>query len=333
MTERTRLVRALGTTKPTSVAELALAVGIGEPAVKQYLLELKADGLQFQVAASTGYQLDLAVDPMEEAQLKSALTTREFPFVDQVVLLDTVDSTSNWLTRQAGNGELHGKVCISEFQSAGRGRRGRSWRGSPYRNLMLSMGWRFSKGAAEFGGLSLSIGLALASRLRELGAGKVGLKWPNDLFASGEKLGGVLVELNSRADKEVCAIIGIGLNIDDPALATLDTGQAVTDLASQITGPLPQRTELIAYVLADLVRTLERFNNLGFMSDQPGWNALDIFRGKAIRAASQQEFVVGVGEGADELGRYRLRCDDGSITPIIAGDITLSFEPLGLPLS
>ena len=332
-TERTRLVRALGTTKPTSVAELALAVGIGEPAVKQYLLELKADGLQFQVAVSSGYQLDLAVDPMEEAQLKSALTTRGFPFVDQVVLLDTVDSTSNWLTRQAGNSELHGQVCISEFQSAGRGRRGRSWRGSPYRNLMLSMGWRFCKGAAELGGLSLSIGLALASRLRELGAGKVGLKWPNDLFASGEKLGGVLVELNSRADKEVCAIIGIGLNIDDPALATLDTGQAVTDLASQITGPLPQRTELIAYVLVDLVRTLERFNNLGFMSDQPGWNALDIFRGKAIRAASQQEFVVGVGEGADELGRYRLRCDDGSITPIIAGDITLSFEPPGLPLN
>ena len=332
-TERARLVRALGTTKPTSVAELALAVGIGESAVKQYLLELKADGLQFQVAASSGYQLDLAVDPMEEAQLKSALTTRGFPFVDQVVLLDTVDSTSNWLTRQAGNSELHGQVCISEFQSAGRGRRGRSWRGSPYRNLMLSMGWRFCKGAAELGGLSLSIGLALASRLRELGAGKVGLKWPNDLFASGEKLGGVLVELNSRADKEVCAIIGIGLNIDDPALATLDTGQAVTDLASQIKGPLPQRTELIAYVLVDLVRTLERFNNLGFMSDQPGWNALDIFRGKAIRAASQQEFVVGVGEGADELGRYRLRCDDGSITPIIAGDITLSVEPPGLPLS
>ena len=59
---------------------------------------------------------------------------------------------------------------------------GRSWRGSPYRNLMLSMGWRFCKGAAELGGLSLSIGLALASRLRELGAGKVGLKWPNDLL-------------------------------------------------------------------------------------------------------------------------------------------------------
>ena len=333
MTERTRLVRALGTTKSASIAELALAAGIGELAVKQHLSELKADGLQFQVAASPGYQLDSAVDPMEAAQLKSALTTRGFPFVDQVVLLDTVDSTSNWLTRQAGNRELHGQVCISEFQSAGRGRRGRSWRGSPYRNLMLSMGWRFCKGAAQLGGLSLTIGLALASRLRELGAGKVGLKWPNDLFASGEKLGGVLVELNSSTDKEACAIIGIGLNIDDPSLAALDTGQAVTDLASQIKGPLPQRTELIAYVLADLVEALDRFDNQGFMPDQSDWNALDIFRGKAVRAASQREFVVGIGEGADELGRYRLRCDDGSITPIIAGDISLSFDPPGVPLS
>ena len=332
MTERTRLVRALSTAKPASIAELALAVGIGESAVKQHLSELQADGLQLQVTASPGYQLDLAVYPMEEAQLKSDLTKRGFPFADQVVLLDTVDSTSSWLSRQVNDNELHGQVCVSEFQSAGRGRRGRSWRGSPYRNLMLSIGWRFSIGAEKLGGLSLSIGLALASRLRELGADKVGLKWPNDLFASGEKLGGVLVELNSRADKEVCAIIGVGLNIDDSALAALAADQAVTDLASQIKGLLPQRTELIAHVLTDLVQALKRFDNRGFTPDQAGWNAFDIFAGKTVRATSQQDVVVGVGEGVDELGRYRLRCDDGSITPIIAGDITLSFDSSGSAL-
>ena len=325
-TERTRLVRALSTAKPASIAELALAVGIGEPAVKQHLLELQADGLQFQAAASPDYQLGLAVDPMEEVHLKSTLTTRGFPFVDQVVLLDTVDSTSNWLTRQAGNSELHGRVCISEFQSTGRGRRGRSWRGSPYCNLMLSMGWRFCKGAAQLGGLSLSIGLALASRLRELGAGKVGLKWPNDLFASGEKLGGILVELNSSAEKEACAIIGIGLNFDEPSLASLDTGQAVTDLASQIKGPLPERTELIAYVLADLVRALERFDNRGFIPDQPGWNALDIFSGKQVYSVTKGERISGRGEGVDARGYYRVRRGDGSIAAVVAGEGSLSLE-------
>ena len=333
MTERTRLVRALSAVKSASIAELALAVGIGESAVKRHLSELKADGLQFQAAALPDYQLAMIADPIEEMDLKSGLTAAGFPFTDEVVLLDTVDSTSSWLTRQVDSSELHGQVCISEFQSAGRGRRGRSWRGSPYCNLMLSMGWHLCKGAAQLEGLSLSIGLALASRLRGLGADKVGLKWPNDLYASGEKLGGVLVELNSSTDKEVCAIIGVGLNIDDPALATLDTGQAVTDLASQIQGPLPRRTELIVSVLTDLVQALERFDNQGFMPDQSGWNALDIFAGKTVRATSQRDVVVGLGEGADELGRYRLRCDDGSITPIIAGDISLSFDPPALPLS
>jgi biotin-(acetyl-CoA carboxylase) ligase len=86
-------------------------------------------------------------------------------------------------------------------------------------------------------------------------------------------------------------------------------------------------------VLVDLARTLQRFDNRGFTPDQTGWNALDIFRGKAIRAASQRDIVVGVGEGADELGRYRLRCDDGAITPIIAGDISLSFDSPGSALS
>jgi BirA family biotin operon repressor/biotin-[acetyl-CoA-carboxylase] ligase len=191
---------------------------------------------------------------------------------------------------------------------------------------MLSMGWRFCKGTAQLGGLSLSIGLALASRLRELGAGKVGLKWPNDLFASGEKLGGILVELNSSAEKEACAIIGIGLNFDEPSLASLDTGQAVTDLASQIKGPLPERTELIAYVLADLVRALERFDNRGFIPDQPGWNALDIFSGKQVYSVTKGERISGRGEGVDARGYYRVRRGDGSIAAVVAGEVSLSLE-------
>ena len=79
MTERTRLVRALSAVKSASIAELALAVGIGESAVKRHLSELKADGLQFQAAALPDYQLAMIADPIEEMDLKSGLTAAGFP--------------------------------------------------------------------------------------------------------------------------------------------------------------------------------------------------------------------------------------------------------------
>jgi len=136
-----------------------------------------------------------------------------------------IDSTNTWLLRQP---DAHARVCIAEWQSAGRGRRGRVWSAPASGAVLLSVGWRMPSAAG--GGLSLVSGLAALDALRKLGVDCIGLKWPNDVVAvadSGDgggdgggdtgdgaattvigKLGGILTELNGDR-----GVIGMGINV------------------------------------------------------------------------------------------------------------------------
>ena len=85
-----------------------------------------------------------------------------------------------------------GTVCLAERQTAGRGRRGRTWVSPFAANLYLSVLWRYPIGPAALGGVSLAAGVAVARVLAGLGVADLGLKWPNDLLWRGRKLGGLL---------------------------------------------------------------------------------------------------------------------------------------------
>ena len=216
-TERTRLVETLREDEFQTVAQLSAALKIDEATVAEHLQQLEQDGLPLQSASDCGFRLLEGIAPIDAENLVEELEKAAFPYARQVEILDTVDSTSDWLSRQQSGGvDIHGKACITEFQSAGRGRRGRNWRGSPYCHLMFSMGWRFQKEDVEMTGLSLSVGVAVADSLRNLSGAPVGLKWPNDLFLYGRKLAGFLPSVTQRGSSVRQLRIGFGLNICNP---------------------------------------------------------------------------------------------------------------------
>ncbi|WP_117090303.1 biotin--[acetyl-CoA-carboxylase] ligase, partial [Klebsiella pneumoniae] len=96
---------------------------------------------------------------------------------------------------------------------AGRGRRGRKWFSPFGANLYLSMFWRLEQGPAAAIGLSLVIGIVMAEVLRKLGADKVRVKWPNDLYLQDRKLAGILVELTGKTGDAAQIVIGAGINM------------------------------------------------------------------------------------------------------------------------
>ena len=106
---------------------------------------------------------------------------------------------------------IHGRICITDYQTAGKGRRGRAWVADAGQNITMSLGWR-SKGM-PIPSMSLAVGVAIATVLRRRGYESVGLKWPNDILARGSKLGGILVEAKTDASF-TDYVIGIGLNVD-----------------------------------------------------------------------------------------------------------------------
>ena len=233
-------------------------------------------------------------------------------------LLSSCGSTNAVLLSRAENGAPSGTVIITEEQTAGRGRRGRSWFSSPGDSLTFSLLWRFAQGTAP-AGLSLAVGVAVSRALSGVGAGGTALKWPNDILKDGRKLGGILVELVPGAPH--AAVIGIGINLRLPAGMPEEVRAASTALNAN--GAAPDATELYAVLLAELLSTLDTFATTGFASIRPEWMARHAFQDARIRLST--DFgppSEGICRGVDTDGALLLEID-GRIERILSGEVSL----------
>ncbi|MDX5363783.1 MAG: biotin--[acetyl-CoA-carboxylase] ligase [Pseudazoarcus pumilus] len=225
-------------------------------------------------------------------------------------------STNDTLAeRGADEGRL--QVLLAHCQTAGRGRRGRSWLSIPGRGLTFSCGWNLPQTAPSPAGLSLVVGLALAEALESLGAHNIRLKWPNDLLAGGAKLAGILIELVSGQQRTRRVIIGIGINLrGDGELPPGAT--ALCDHAAQ----LPADEAILARILRRLRARLLDFAAGGFAAVRDDWQQRDAFRGQAVCITGDAMNEQGLCEGVDTDGALLLRTP-GGMQRILSGDVSL----------
>lgn len=257
------------------------------------------------------------IDPV---LLKSRLGYQAGRF--DVDALDECDSTNSELMRRAEGGAPAGTVVVADRQSAGRGRRGRTWLSAPESSLTFSLLWRFSGSLARLSGLSLAVGVALAKALEGLGAQGVFLKWPNDvLLGDGEgyaKLAGILVELASDR-RGVQAVIGIGLTLAPPAE---DLPQPAAGL-SQACHAVPDRHVILASILTELAIALETVAVDGFPGLKTDWQQRHAWQDQPVQILDEAMTpIVGRCLGVDDDGALLLETP-GGIERIFSGDVSL----------
>ena len=236
--------------------------------------------------------------------------------------LDECDSTSSELLRRADRGAPAGMVIVADRQSAGRGRRGRTWLSAPAASLTFSLLWRFTGPPGQLAGLSLAVGVALARGLENLGANGIRLKWPNDVLLESDgdfaKLAGILIELASDR-RGTQAIIGIGLNLLPP---TEELPQPAAGLA-QALAHLPDRHVVLASILVALAEVLESFAVDGFGGLKMEWQRRHAWQELAVQVLGEDaEPLVGVCLGADDDGALLLETAAG-VQRILSGDVSL----------
>ncbi|MEP6792021.1 MAG: biotin--[acetyl-CoA-carboxylase] ligase, partial [Ramlibacter sp.] len=185
-----------------------------------------------------------------------------------VEVLPEVDSTSSELMRRARTGLLEPVLLVAQRQTAGRGRLGRGWRSESGDSLTFSLGLPLAP--ADWSGLSLAVGVSLAESLHA----RVQLKWPNDLWLDGRKLGGVLIETASFGEAGQgwrYAVVGVGINIALPAGEGLSTPPAaLCELP-----PQADAGEILLRIARPLVQALQAFEGFGFGPFQARFNARD----------------------------------------------------------
>ena len=306
MNDRELLVRLMHA--PRSGTALAREFGLTRAAVWKHINALRAAGVEILVRAGSGYTLAAPLDLLDASAIRAQLPAGIARQLDTLEVEWQIDSTNAELLRRTASSRV--QVLLAERQSAGRGRRGRSWSSPLAAHLYLSLQRRFDGGVAALSGLSIAVGVATAEALRGLGFIEVGLKWPNDVVADDRKLGGILIEFGGEDAGVVRAVIGIGINVrmPEPVAAAID--QPWTDL-HKLGAPLPSRNALAAVLIAAQVSALAQFAEVGLAPFLPRWRALDALRDRMVDVIAGTHHERGVALGIANSGALRVRHADG----------------------
>lgn len=227
------------------------------------------------------------------------------------VLASTNDRASSWL-REGGS---HGLVVTADMQTAGRGRHGRTWCSPAGENLYVSLGLRLPQPRADFGAVSLAVGVGLHRGLAPIDG--LALKWPNDVLVDGKKLAGILCESRWSAGA-VELVIGFGINVRrvgiDPSVRELATS------LEEVGGTIA-RVEVLARVLASLESTLQGFFDEGIESIFDAYLKANEQIGTRVRVRSHGETFEGLAVAIDHEGALIVRLDDGTPRVVRAADV------------
>jgi BirA family biotin operon repressor/biotin-[acetyl-CoA-carboxylase] ligase len=299
--------------------ELGTILGVSRTAVWKHLQKLESCGLSIVSVKGKGYCLPSGLELLSEGRIRSALVPEAAGLLSAFDILTVTDSTNaRALACDELNGHAH--VWLAEQQTAGRGRRGRTWISPFGKNIYLSARWHFEGGAAALGGLSLAVGVVVAQALEDCDVFGIQLKWPNDILWQGRKLGGVLLEMSGDPAGSCQVVVGIGLNVAMPPEAAESIGQPWVDL--QQIAPHISRNRLVSSLVSRLLPMLQEYPLRGFSAYCDLWQALDAFAGQNVELRTATRSVSGIAQGVDRSGALRLSVD-GEEQLFYGGEISM----------
>jgi BirA family biotin operon repressor/biotin-[acetyl-CoA-carboxylase] ligase len=261
----------------------------------------------------------------------------DFAQSSSIEVFPELSSTNAWLLQRARafetDGPLeNGAAYLAEAQSAGRGRRGRTWVSPSGGGVYLSLFWAFDLPARALSGLGLMAAVVAAEALRAAGVAALQVKWPNDLVVNELKLGGILIELTQISGKKQGAILGLGVNREAPESVLQDangsaqpwTGwEAWSDPARPIS-----RSALIAQLIVRLRTACAEYAQQGLAPWVSRWEALHRDQGQTVHVELESGGFDGVALGLDPSGGLRIQVE-GAERIVYSGDVT-RLRPLEL---
>lgn len=257
-------------------------------------------------------------DSLHPSTWLSLLTTRYMGRGDNLVP-EEATSTNTLLKEMAIAGAPAGSLCLSETQTAGKGRLGRSWHSPAGQGLWLSVLLRPCIRPEDAPLVTLCAALAMARAVEETTGLDARIKWPNDLVLCGKKLCGILLEIGFAANGIDYIIVGTGLNVGNSAYPTELAHQA-TSIQDHMAPP-PRRVILARYLSA-LEEIITRLEQDGFAALAEEYRTRSCTLGSMVKVSGSVEFT-GVAEAIDENGALLVRDEQGNLRRVLAGDVSV----------
>jgi BirA family transcriptional regulator, biotin operon repressor / biotin---[acetyl-CoA-carboxylase] ligase len=318
-----RAYRLLSDGQFHSGSKLAADCRVSRNAIWKAIAALRALGVTVHAVPNRGYRLPAATALLERERIVKLWPRALAARLRTGQCTWSTGSTNSDLLQRDVPPAGHFDFLTAEYQTAGRGRRARTWFAPPGGAICLSISWCFASLPRDISALSLAVGVCALRAMAQLGVTGAALKWPNDLVVGSAKLGGILIELRAEAGGPAYVVVGLGLNValGDAVLRQVQvSGTQAADLIGMGVEH-PDRNRLVATLISSMVAGLEQFESDGFGAFTSEWRSADALAGKSVVISSESGSVTGHARGIDSDGALCLQTRDG-LQRFVTGEVS-----------
>lgn len=299
--------------------EICDRLGVSRTAVWKVMNQLREEGYEMESVPKKGYKLLNQPDVLSKNELESRMTTRWAG--RKIYYFEETDSTNNDARRLVLGDGGHGVLVVADKQTAGKGRRGRTWLSPSGTNIFMSIGLKPDLSPDKASMLTLVMALAVCDAVREATGLDSQIKWPNDIVVNGKKICGMLTEMEAELDCIHSVVIGAGINVNQKEFPE-EIRETATSLYLE-SGNSMIRAELIEKTMCYFEEYYEKFMEAGNLAPlQKAYNDRLVNCDMKVRVLDPRGEYEGIAKGVDELGELLVE-RDGSITKVYAGEVSV----------
>lgn len=279
--------------------ELCNKFGVSRTAVWKAINQLKENGYEIEAVQNKGYHLLSAPDIMDKTELESIHATEWAGC--EIYYFDSIDSTNTKAKELAEEGHPSGTLVVADRQTAGKGRRGRSWESPTGIGIFMTLMLKPEINPNNASMLTLVAAMATTRAIRRVTGVPAMIKWPNDIVMNGKKVCGILTEMSAQFDYINHIVIGIGINVHNE-----DFPEEIAQTASSIyleSGQHIHRASLIEAFLEEFEDVYAEYLKTEDMEGlQKEYDAMLVNRGRQVRVLDPKEPFEGKAMGITKKG-------------------------------
>lgn len=305
--------------------ELCDFFGVSRTAVWKAIHKLQEEGYQIEAVTNRGYLLIEKEQPefFGATEIESRLHTKWLG--TPLHFYPETDSTNVRAKLEAEEGEKSGALFVADKQTAGRGRRGRSWESPAGGNLYFTLLLRPEISPDRASMLTLVAAMALTKSLKEFlpeeEKPKVGIKWPNDVVLGGRKVCGILTEMSTEPEHIHYVVIGIGVNTGKQEWPE-ELADKATSLEENL-GHKVNRSLLLSRFLGEFEKAYETFLDTEDMSLlKEEYDEMLVNRERTVRVLDPKGEYEGLAKGINNRGELLVETQ-GEVREVYAGEVSV----------
>jgi len=320
---RELILKTLKREKHISGQELGKRLNISRTAVWKHINELRNRGYQIDSSPKSGYSFIKSTTLLLPEEIEPDLNTQLMG--KHILHYVEVPSTQDIAAELAIDGVPEGTLVITEMQTKGRGRKGRTWISLP-EGVFLSLILRPNLTPSRVAQIPLIAGIALVKAIKQTTSLQPVIKWPNDIIISNKKVGGILTEMSSEIDSVNYIVMGIGINVNTPTSLLAEPTAGIAASLIDECGEYVSRAKLVQCFLCEFEIIYKIFLASGFPSVKDEWKALNNTIGSQVKVNDGVKDIEGKAIDIDNDGFLLVRQKSGDISKIISGDVFI-IEP------